>query len=134
MEDKRRRPQGKLILLLDFDGCVHSYKSGWLGATVITDPPVPGVMGWLEVALLHFDVCIYSARSSTEEGRKAMYEYVRKHAGPKSSIPEKVRFVAEKPYCFITIDDRCVCFEGNWSSKRFDPENLLKFKSWYEGK
>jgi hypothetical protein len=27
---------------LDFDGVVHSYRSGWRGATVIPDPPIHG--------------------------------------------------------------------------------------------
>jgi hypothetical protein len=32
----------KPILCLDFDGVLHSYTSGWKGAAVIPDPPVPG--------------------------------------------------------------------------------------------
>ena len=32
----------KPIVVLDFDGVIHSYKSGWKGADVIPDEPVPG--------------------------------------------------------------------------------------------
>jgi hypothetical protein len=128
-EDKRRRPQGKLILLLDFDGCVHSYKSGWQGVTIIPDPPVEGVFEWLETALIHFDVYIYSARSSDPKGREAMYEYVKTHAG---LLAMQIKFVSEKPSAFLTIDDRCIRFDGNWSDPRFDPQELLKFTAWYQ--
>ncbi len=65
---------GKLKdLCIDFDGVIHSYKSGWKGATVIPDEPVPGAIEWL-VGLLDkgFQPCIYSSRSKTWFGRRAM--------------------------------------------------------------
>jgi len=131
-DDPRRKPQGKLILLVDFDGCIHSYKSGWQGADVIPDPPVPGVIEWLEAAFIYFDVQVFSARSSDPKGREAMYEYVRHYAGRDSTLAMRLKFVSEKPSCFLTIDDRSVRFDGNWSDPRFDPQELLRFKSWYE--
>lgn len=33
----------KQTVVFDFDGVIHSYTSGWKGATVIPDPPVPGI-------------------------------------------------------------------------------------------
>lgn len=30
-------------VVLDFDGVIHAYTSGWKGLTVIPDPPVPGI-------------------------------------------------------------------------------------------
>ena len=33
----------KQTVVFDFDGVIHSYKSGWRGASIIPDPPVPGI-------------------------------------------------------------------------------------------
>jgi len=40
----------KPILVLDFDGVLHSYTSGWQGATVIADPPTRGMVEFLRAA------------------------------------------------------------------------------------
>jgi hypothetical protein len=58
-----------------------------------------------------------------------MYEYVKTHAG---LLAMQIKFVSEKPSAFLTIDDRCVRFDGNWSDPRFDPQELLKFTAWYQ--
>ena len=66
----------KLILCLDFDGVIHSYKSGWKGARVIPDPPVPGALEFLVKATQHFQVVILSSRSHQWGGRRAMKKWV----------------------------------------------------------
>jgi hypothetical protein len=124
------KPHGKPILLLDFDGCIHSYKSGWQGVDKIPDPPVPGVFRWIENALRYFDIHVYSSRSSDPLGRKAMYDYIRNHT--ITSLVDDLTFTSEKSRAFITIDDRCTCFNGRWDDDAFDPENLLEFVPWYK--
>ena len=66
----------KPILCLDFDGVIHSYTSGWKGADVIPDPPVPGAIEFIFRALPHFTVAIYSSRSGQEGGIDAMREWL----------------------------------------------------------
>jgi hypothetical protein len=125
---------GKPILCVDFDGVVHSYSSGWQGAGVISDPIVPGAIGFLLGALQHFDVCIYSSRSSQKGGVPAMKSYLYREAGncwydsPAGPGLENIRFPADKPAAFLTIDDRAICFDGNWGA--LDPAKLLEFKPW----
>lgn len=62
------------ILSIDFDGVLHSYKSGWQGARNIPDPPVPDAIPWLRSLLSDPDwfvpwrrgililMCVYSRR------------------------------------------------------------------------
>lgn len=69
----------KPILCLDFDGVIHSYTSGWKGASVIPDPPVPGALEFIVTALDVFEVHILSSRSHQWGGKRAMKRYLREH-------------------------------------------------------
>lgn len=135
------------LLLLDFDGVCHSYQSGWQGPTVIPDPPVPGLFEFLTQASKVFDIQIYSARSSQPGGPQAMYEWFSRwysqwfsqlppdtamavwpsHPNGES-LPERLSFPTTKPSAWLTIDDRAVCFTGQWPQV----EELLDFKPWYK--
>jgi hypothetical protein len=79
--------KSKPILCVDFDGVIHSYTSGWKGASVIPDPPVPGAMAWLLKAAKLFSVVIYSSRSRDHEGLAAMRAWFTRHA--RSKLPEQ---------------------------------------------
>jgi hypothetical protein len=124
-----RKPNGKLILNLDFDGVVHSYKSGWQGVDVISDPPVSGVFEWIRNALPHFEIHIYSARSNSMLGRAAMLDWVKKYA---PDIAHELVYTSEKGMMFIGIDDRVIQFQGDWMDPQFDPQKLLAFVPWYK--
>ena len=65
-------------LTLDFDGVIHSYTSGWKGARIIPDPPVPGVGEFIVKAMTRFQIAVFSSRSHQWEGRRAMRKYVEK--------------------------------------------------------
>lgn len=124
----------KPIICVDFDGVIHSYTSGWHGADVISDPPVPGAMSWLWKLSSHFQIFIYSSRSRDPKGRAAMALYIKAQAA-QALGKEKgeylftvLTFSAEKPPAFLTIDDRAICFEGKFDT--LDPETLISFKPW----
>jgi len=122
----------KPILCLDFDGVLHSYTSGWKGADVIPDPPVPGAIAFILEALQHFDVVIFSSRSNQPGGMKAMLHWLYANAGnawresPAGPGLEDVRFVLEKPAAFVTLDDRAITFDGTWPGI----DTLKNFKPW----
>jgi hypothetical protein len=128
----------KPILCLDFDGVIHSYSSGWKGADVIPDPPVPGAMRFIWDATEHFQIAIFSSRSNQPGGLKAMINWTARSFREQFPGPadrhlveaklHEIEWPLEKPPAFVTIDDRALCFTGNFAD--FDPETLLRFKPW----
>ena len=119
----------KPILLIDFDGVIHSYESGWRGATVIPDQPVDGFWEWAAMANRTFDLQVFSARSSAPGGIDAMAAWLFDHR-PSSNIHRGIEFSfpTTKPSAFLTIDDRCVCFDGDW--RKLTPQLLMDFTPW----
>lgn len=125
----------KPILCLDFDGVIHSYENGWQNGLIYGDV-TPGFFEWLELARFLFKIVIYSSRSKTNEGVKAMslWLHEKRNAWVKAggqrhpTEPLEIEFAHEKPPAFLTIDDRAVQFNGNWDL--FDPHQLRKFKPW----
>ena len=127
---------GKPILCVDFDGVIHSYDKGWQDGTIY-GTVVAGFFEWAEVAKDYFRLVIYSSRSKSEEGVIAMGRWLheqrsawRKATGFPNHGPEptEIEFAYEKPAAFLTIDDRAICFDGDWTHLR--PETLLAFKPW----
>lgn len=66
-------------LVLDFDGVLHSYTSGWQGATTISDPPVEGAIEFIIRSLPDFRISISSSRSCKWGGRRAMKKWLKKN-------------------------------------------------------
>ncbi len=128
----------KPILCVDFDGVIHSYKSGWQGATVIADDVVPGFFEWLDEATRHFEIVVYSSRSKEPGAIDAMMLWLAEQRkkwrdqGGKSPHelggPVELKFAHEKPAAFLTIDDRAICFDGDWS--KLAPQRLRAFQPW----
>lgn len=124
----------KPILSVDFDGVIHSYTSGWKGATIIPDAPVPGALKFLRAAVEHFRVCVFSSRSHEPGGVQAMQLWLWNNIQMCENIVEKegVRWYTEiewpkiKPPAFLTLDDRAITFDGTWPSI----ESLKVFKPW----
>lgn len=116
----------KPTVILDFDGVVHSYVSGWKGADVVPDPPVEGafeaIESYLEAGL---DVAIFSTRTGQPEGVKAMKVWFQEH-GASSRIMAELRFPLHKPPAIVSIDDRAVLFQGTFPTS----EEVLSFKTW----
>lgn len=124
----------KLTLLVDFDGVLHSYKSGWKGAANIPDPPVSGAIEWLLRMMTRYEVAIYSSRSKEEAGLNAMKEALTKWArddgmmaGTAAAFVSALVFPTQKPAAWLTIDDRCICFNGTFPTL----EEVDQFQPWY---
>lgn len=125
----------KPILCIDFDGVIHSYEKGWQNG-VIYGSVTPGFWEWAEQAAKLFKLVIYSSRSKTDAGNMEMSAWLIgqrrtwREAGGTHEIPDALsfEFASEKPAAFLTIDDRAICFTGDWSA--LDPAILREFKPW----
>lgn len=117
----------KPIICIDFDGVIHSYVSGWKGVDVISDPPVDGAIYALKVYTGYFDVNIYSSRSKERKGIYAMMDWLKFH-GLGDDYISLIKFPMQKPPAFLTIDDRCICFDGFFPK----PDEIKNFKPWYK--
>lgn len=114
----------KETVVFDFDGVIHSYSSGWQGAGVVPDPPVPGIKEAIdEIRAAGYEVAVVSARTTRREGYVAVRGWLMDH-----NITVD-RVCAEKPHAIVYIDDRAIYFDGH-------PETLLEkimsFKPWHK--
>jgi hypothetical protein len=133
----------KPILCLDFDGVVHSYTSPWRAADIIPDPPTPGLVEFLDIAIEVFDVHIFSSRShqtgAYQTGIQAMQDFIwdalyryffDKYGVDRfdraRTIRDALHYPTEKPPALVTLDDRAITFTGTWP----DVDELRKFKPW----
>lgn len=131
----------KPILCLDFDGVIHSYKSGWVQHDFIPDPPVPGAFQFMHDALAEFTVQVFSSRSHQDGGVRAMQIWTEYWA--RKELPnEEPAYAANKvinsiawnkdawplvkPPAMVTIDDRAITFTGKFPVL----QELLDFKPW----
>lgn len=122
-------PNFTKTILVDFDGVIHSYVSGWKGETTIIDPPCIGALKFLEELVEddRFEACIYSSRSKTQAGISAMQNWLIYH-GLRREVVEQIQFPTEKPAAWLTIDDRAWQFTGFFPSLK----ELNEFKPWYK--
>ncbi len=95
-------------ICLDFDGVVHSYRSGWQGETNIPDPPIHGVREAIRHLRKRYRVVIHSSRSATEEGCTAIQQWLKRH---DIEVDDVCR---HKPPATVYVDDRAIQFSGDW--------------------
>lgn len=108
----------------DFDGVIHSYRSGWKGAAVIPDPPVEGIKEVIE-QLISDGLCVVicSSRAESFEGQAAIAEWLKHYGFPM------VQIQARKVPSIVHVDDRTICFDGEITVIR--PSTFAKTDSTY---
>ena len=121
MNDKKEyRP----TVVFDFDGVIHSYKSGWQGTDIIPDPVVPGIIEAIDHLRAHgYMVVIVSTRCASSEGMEAVKDYLAENQIVVDGV------LAEKPPALCYVDDRAICFCGNAQKLVGQVES---FKTWLE--
>ncbi len=98
----------KKTVCLDFDGVIHSYRSGWKGHTVIPDPPIHRTKEAIERLRRSFRVVVHSARCQDEEGVQAIKNWLLQNDIEVDDV------CMHKPPAFVYVDDRAVPFTGDW--------------------
>lgn len=124
-------------ICVDFDGVIHSYERGWQNG-VIYGTVVPGFFEWVERVRDRVKIVIYSSRSKDDGGVIAMSTWLLEQrnawiaAGGQRhpTEPLSMEFAHEKPAAWLTIDDRAICFQGNWSDPALTVDAILAFKPW----
>jgi hypothetical protein len=131
-------------IAIDFDGVIHSYTSGFQGADVLPDPPVPGAIVWLENLVMtrrrkgkRLRVVIFTTRMQPEDGDgqpgffwphatdDAVRCYLIEH-GMTEDAACRIDIALFKPSAKVYIDDRGFRFEGVFP----DPDELMAMEPW----
>lgn len=113
----------KPTVVLDFDGVIHSYTSGWKGYDIIPDPPVEGIKEAIDEIRKKYKVVIVSSRSKTPSGRLAIREYLNKY----DIVVDDIMDV--KPPAIVYVDDRAIAFNNDADTLL---ERIDNFKPWQE--
>ena len=127
----------KPTICIDFDGVIHSYEKGWQGGVIYGDV-VPGFFEWAQSATQFFEIVIYSSRSSSDTGRSDMMIWLEDKLRKWNEIQEEnlrlepgiFSYPRYKPAAWLTIDDRAICFRGDWSAPELSPDSMRAFKPW----
>ena len=106
-------------ICIDFDGVIYPNLK-YHGVTDLRGAPIDGALDSLIGLSQEYNVVVHSARCDTEEGVIAIEKYLALHHFPFAVM-------RDKPRAHIYLDDRAVCFNGNW----VDAINSIHgFKQW----
>jgi hypothetical protein len=112
--------RARRTVCLDFDGVIHSYRSGWCGSEVIPDPPIHGTREAIAQLRKRYRVVVHSARCATDSGYEAVQAWLAKH---NIEIDDVCRY---KPPATIYVDDRAIPFRGDWQQTIGDIHDFRK--------
>ena len=153
---------GKPTICVDFDGVVHSYEKGWHNGQIYgTIVPgffewIEMVKDYYDIVIYS------SRSSNPDQKRQMItwlwFRYLE-WIGKADLIPDNnevmpntedlkanidnikanidtfyqlITFASEKPPAYLTIDDRAICFKGDWNAPNITLQALKDFKSWTE--
>lgn len=111
------------VVCVDFDGVINSYRSGFTRDGEIADEPLPGAQDAIMRLRRKYTVLVFSTRARSVEGRNAIIAWLAKYNIEVDGI------VNQKPPAHVYIDDRAVCFTGDWTRCMTEVEN---FQTWQD--
>ena len=109
-------------IVFDFDGVIHSYKSGWKGITNIPDEPNWDVINLIKELSKDYKIVIVSSRASTDEGVTAIDSWLGKYG-----IAEYFDDItAMKVPAIAYVDDRAVPYAEDIEDMKKELNKFLK--------
>lgn len=120
----------KKTICIDFDGVIAQYQE-WEGKDKF-GAPVPGVQSALKVLKKEgYKIIIFTTREVSDELKAYLKEnnITYDHINENPDQPKDTN--AGKPIADLYVDDRSVCFRGNW---KYTLEDIAYFKPWQETK
>lgn len=111
---RRRR-----VVCVDFDGVIYRNMK-YKGTAILNELPVDGAIDALHELAKSSEIVINSARCESVAGMEAVQNWLNKHEIP-------YRLFKYKPHADVYVDDRAVCFNGNWSETI---KKIKIFKQW----
>lgn len=115
--------RGKPTIVLDFDGVIHSYKSGWKGPDVIPDPPVEGIKAAIEKLRKTYRLVVVSSRCLHDEGIDAIRQWLQTYDITVDDV------TGQKQPGVVYVDDRAITFDGHADLLY---EKIKAFKPWHK--
>lgn len=130
-------------ICIDFDGVMYDRPRSEVGNMDYSGIPVLGAMNFIRHATSAFNVIVSSARFNGYQGQESLEDAIRwfarslreenlmqKRRGKPGfdvdQILEKINFTGQKPIAYVYLDDRAVCFRGEWPQIK----DLIAFKTW----
>lgn len=104
-------------IVIDFDGVLHSYASGWQGADVIPDPPTDGAVEFVSRLLDDgWEIVVCSTRAEKPGGVRAIVDWLDRYGfelADENGTDRGISGVTHgKPPALVYLDDRALRFEG----------------------
>jgi len=114
-EDEKR-------VLIDFDGVIHKYSSGW-SEGLIYDEPISGAReAVIRLKNAGYKVFIFTSRLSKitlgKQGSKTQKQMIEKWLDENDIEVDGI--IGDKIPAEVYIDDRAIRFEGIWNNKFYE--------------
>ena len=110
-------------ICLDFDGVICESRGKYIKPDVIEGEPIPGAQEAIDYMRIieGYRIVVYSSRCNWRIGIEAIRAWLSTHNIVVDQICEN------KPLAHVYVDDRGVCFNGNWRQTITD---ITAFRQW----